>query len=82
MASLGLLVRNVVHTINTPIGTVKSSGAFIAETLDTTLADMPRLFSMLHGAPESSRLPTLTPTPWMALFFDGYTVQKDVLVAT
>jgi len=44
-------VSNVAHEINTPIGAVKSSGAFIADTLDTTLADMPRLFSMLDGAP-------------------------------
>ena len=51
MASLGLLVSNVAHEINTPIGAVKSSGAFIADTLDSTLADMPRLFSLLEPAP-------------------------------
>lgn len=47
MASLGLLVSNVAHEINTPIGAVKSSGALIADTLELTLAEMPKLFAML-----------------------------------
>ncbi len=51
MASLGLLVSNVAHEINTPIGAVKSSGALIADTLDATLADMPKLFAMLDPVP-------------------------------
>ena len=48
MASLGLLVSNVAHEINTPIGAVKSSGALIADTLESTLADMHRLYSLLN----------------------------------
>ena len=51
MASLGLLVSNVAHEINTPIGAVKSSGALIADTLDSTLADMPKLFALLDPVP-------------------------------
>ena len=51
MASLGLLVSNVAHEINTPIGAVKSSGTLIADTLDATLANMPKLFSLLEPAP-------------------------------
>ena len=51
MASLGLLVSNVAHEINTPIGAVKSSGALIADTLESTLADMPKLFALLEPAP-------------------------------
>ena len=51
MASLGLLVSNVAHEINTPIGAVKSSGALIADTLDATLADMPKLFAVLDPIP-------------------------------
>ena len=49
MASLGLLVGNVAHEINTPIGAVKSSGALIADTLKPTLIDMPRLFQSLDS---------------------------------
>ena len=49
MASLGLLVSNVAHEINTPIGAVKSSGAIIADSLHGTLAQLPRLFSVLDA---------------------------------
>ena len=47
MASLGLLVSNVAHEINTPIGAVKSSGALIADTLDTALPELSKLFALL-----------------------------------
>jgi len=47
MASLGQLVANVAHEINTPIGAVKSSGMSIADALDDTLASMSRLFTLL-----------------------------------
>jgi signal transduction histidine kinase len=60
MASLGLLVSNVAHEINTPIGAVKSSGALIADTLDTTLADMPKLFAMLEPVPRGLFIQLIT----------------------
>ena len=47
MASLGLLVGNVAHEINTPIGAVKSSGATIADSLDEALASLPTLLMKL-----------------------------------
>ena len=47
MASLGQLVANVAHEINTPIGAVKSSGMSIADALDDTLSGMSRLFTLL-----------------------------------
>lgn len=50
MASLGLLVGNVAHEINTPIGAVKSSGATIAESLDEALESLPQLFFTINTA--------------------------------
>jgi signal transduction histidine kinase len=49
MAALGLLVSNVAHEINTPIGAVKSSGAIIADSLHGTLAQLPHLFKVLDA---------------------------------
>ncbi|MDC8771241.1 ATP-binding protein [Roseateles albus] len=49
MASLGQLVANVAHEINTPIGAIKSSGATIVESLSDTLAGLPPLLQMLDA---------------------------------
>lgn len=47
MASLGQLVANVAHEINTPIGAVKSSGQNIAAALGDVLSKLPTLFDTL-----------------------------------
>ena len=47
MASLGQLVANVAHEINTPIGAVKASGQNIADALDRALMEIPTLFQLL-----------------------------------
>ena len=60
MASLGLLVGNVAHEINTPIGAVKSSGALIADTLATTLVHMPKLFDLLDELPRGLFIQLIT----------------------
>ena len=52
MASLGQLVANVAHEINTPLGAVKSSGGNIADALERTLTDMPKLFKLLSDEEE------------------------------
>jgi C4-dicarboxylate-specific signal transduction histidine kinase len=48
MASLGQLVANVAHEINTPIGAVKSSGRNIADALDNALSELPKVFQTLE----------------------------------
>ncbi len=50
MASLGQLVANVAHEINTPIGAIKSSGQSIAEELTLSLARLPPLLRSLDEA--------------------------------
>ncbi len=47
MASLGLLVDNVAHEINSPIGAVKSSGQTIAQALHEVLPRLPELLAKL-----------------------------------
>lgn len=47
MASLGLLVDNVAHEMNSPIGAVKSSGQTIAQALHEVLPRLPELFAVL-----------------------------------
>lgn len=48
MASLGQLVANVAHEINTPIGAIKSSGQSISEALTHALRDLPNLLRSLN----------------------------------
>lgn len=52
MASLGQLVANVAHEINTPLGAVKASGNNIADALEQTLLDLPALARLLSPAEE------------------------------
>ena len=50
IASLGRLVANVAHEINTPIAVVKSSGQNIADALAYVLGHLPRLLLSLDEA--------------------------------
>ncbi len=53
MASLGQLVANVAHEINTPIAAIKASGLNIADALKLALANLLHLFQVL-GASEQA----------------------------
>lgn len=48
MASLGQLVANVAHEINSPIGAVKASGKNISDALEYSLENLPTLFRTLE----------------------------------
>ena len=50
MATLGQVVANVAHEINTPIGAVKASGRNISDALEDTLEGMPDLFQHLDAS--------------------------------
>ena len=50
MASLGQLVANVAHEINTPIGAIKSSGMNISNALSTAMADLTQLMYLLDAS--------------------------------
>jgi len=47
MASLGQLVANIAHEINTPLGAIRSSAMSIEEILNTTLPSLPSLLKRL-----------------------------------
>lgn len=54
MATLGQLVSNIAHEINTPIGAIKSSGETIRDALDKALLELPAL--LLRLAPSERDL--------------------------
>lgn len=49
MASLGLLVSNVAHEINTPNSAVQSSSITVADSMRATLQNMPRLLESVSS---------------------------------
>lgn len=52
MASLGQLVANVAHEINTPTSAIKASGGNITDALATLLDDLPKVLKLLDAEDE------------------------------
>jgi signal transduction histidine kinase len=50
MATLGQLVTNIAHEINTPIGAVKSSGQTIADSVQYLIAQLPEVLQSMDAA--------------------------------
>ncbi|WP_338760816.1 PAS domain S-box protein [Bernardetia sp. ABR2-2B] len=50
MASLGQLVANIAHEINTPLGAIRSSALSIDEILENTLPTLPPIMKSLDDA--------------------------------
>jgi len=59
LASLGQLVANVAHEINTPIAAIKSSSLNLGDALALCLSELPRLFQLLEP-PVQARFIELT----------------------
>jgi signal transduction histidine kinase len=53
MASLGGLVANFAHEINTPIAAVKSSNKIVSDSVRDTLSSLPQLFQILNLAEQA-----------------------------
>ena len=53
MASLGQLVSNIAHEINTPIGAVRSSGQTIQETVQDLILNLPELLARLDNTTQN-----------------------------
>ena len=54
MVTLGQLLANVAHEINTPIGAIKSSGESISDALEKVLANFPSLVMSLDKTTRQS----------------------------